>query len=45
MSLTESVAASWTSLRDAKASRVADLGSIARGKRIDRRNIVEALQT
>src|SRR6202795_4230861 len=45
MSLSESVAASWTSLRDAKASRVADLGSIARGKLIDPRDIVEALQT
>jgi malonate decarboxylase alpha subunit len=47
MSLSESVAGvrSWTSLRDAKASRVADLGSIARGKLIDPRDIVEALQT
>jgi malonate decarboxylase alpha subunit len=47
MSLSESAAGvrSWTSLRDAKASRVADLGSIARGKLIDPRDIVEALQT
>ena len=47
MSLSESVAGvrSWTSLRDAKASRVAGLGSIARGKLIDPRDIVEALQT
>ena len=47
MSLSESVAGvrSWTSLRDAKARRVADLGSIARGKLIDPRDIVEALQT
>jgi malonate decarboxylase alpha subunit len=47
MSLSESAAGvrSWTSLRDAKASRVAGLGSIARGKLIDPRDIVEALQT
>jgi malonate decarboxylase alpha subunit len=47
MSLRESAAGvrSWTGLRDAKASRVADLGSIARGKLIDRQDIVEALQT
>jgi malonate decarboxylase alpha subunit len=45
--LSESAAGvrSWTSLRDAKASRVAGLGSIARGKLIDPRDIVEALQT
>ncbi|HMI74805.1 MAG TPA: malonate decarboxylase subunit alpha [Steroidobacteraceae bacterium] len=45
--MSESVAGvrSWTSLRDAKASRVAGLGSIARGKLIDPRDIVEALQT
>jgi malonate decarboxylase alpha subunit len=35
---------SWTSLRDSKASRVADLGSIANGKLINQRAIVEALQ-
>jgi malonate decarboxylase alpha subunit len=47
MSSSESAAGvrSWTSLRDAKASRVADLGSSARGKLIDTRDIVEALQT
>ena len=47
MSLSESVAGvrSWTSLRDAKARRLADLGSIARGKLIDPLDIVEALQT
>jgi malonate decarboxylase alpha subunit len=47
MSLSESVAGvrSWTSLRDAKSSRVADLGSMARGKLIDPRDIVTALQT
>jgi malonate decarboxylase alpha subunit len=46
MSLSESAAGvrSWTTLRDAKASRVAGLGSIARGKLIDPREIVEALQ-
>jgi malonate decarboxylase alpha subunit len=46
MSLSESAAGarSWTSLRDAKASRLAGLGSIARGKLIDPQNIVEALQ-
>src|SRR6202451_2624702 len=36
---------SWTSLRDSKASRIADLGSLANGKLIERRDIVEALQT
>src|ERR1700677_1421309 len=36
---------SWTSLRDAKVSRMADLGSIASGKLINQRDIVEALQT
>src|ERR1700727_3116175 len=36
---------SWTSLRDSKASRIADLGSLAKGKLIDRRDIVEALQS
>jgi malonate decarboxylase alpha subunit len=47
MSLSESVAGarSWTGLRDAKAGRLADLGSIARGKLIDPQDIVEALQT
>lgn len=46
MSLSESAAGvrSWTSLRDAKASRVAGLGSMARGKLIDPGDIVEALQ-
>jgi malonate decarboxylase alpha subunit len=47
MSLSESAGGvrSWTDLRDAKASRVADLGPIARGKLIDPQDIVEALQT
>jgi malonate decarboxylase alpha subunit len=47
MSLSESVAGprSWTGLRDAKAGRLAELGSIARGKLIDPQDIVEALQT
>src|SRR6202041_2572703 len=36
---------SWTSLRDSKGSRIADLGSLANGKLIERRDIVEALQT
>jgi malonate decarboxylase alpha subunit len=47
MSLSESVAGprSWTGLRDAKAGRLAELGSIARGKLIDPQDIVDALQT
>src|ERR1700723_4421548 len=36
---------SWTSLRDSKGSRIADLGSLANGKLINQRDIVEALQT
>src|SRR6202789_463030 len=36
---------SWTSLRDSKAARMRDLGSIANGKLINQRDIVEALQT
>src|ERR1700735_439834 len=36
---------SWTSLRDSKAARIADLGSIADRKLINQRDIVEALQT
>jgi malonate decarboxylase alpha subunit len=36
---------SWTSLRDSKASRIADLGSLASGKLINQRDIVEALQS
>src|SRR6204780_472036 len=36
---------SWTSLRDSKAARIADLGSMADGKLINQRDIVEALQT
>ena len=36
---------SWTSLRESKASRIADLGSLASGKLINQRDIVEALQT
>jgi malonate decarboxylase alpha subunit len=36
---------SWTSLRDSKAARLADLGSMADGKLINQRDIVEALQT
>ena len=36
---------SWTSLRDSKAARIADLGSKATGKLINQRDIVEALQT
>src|ERR1700674_2875343 len=35
---------SWPSLRDSKASRMADLGSLASGKLIKQRGIVEALQ-
>jgi malonate decarboxylase alpha subunit len=38
-------ARSWTNLRDSKASRMADLGSLASGKLINQRDIVEALQT
>ena len=45
MSNATSGARSWTNLRDSKASRVADLGSLASGKLIDQRNMVEALQT
>src|SRR5580692_4934388 len=36
---------SWTSLRDSKASRLADLGSKPIGKLINQRDIVEALET
>ena len=38
-------ARSWTDLRDSKAARMADLGSLASGKLINQRDIVEALQT
>jgi malonate decarboxylase alpha subunit len=38
-------ARSWTNLRDSKAARMADLGSLASGKLINQRDIVEALQT
>ena len=38
-------ARSWTNLRDSKARRMADLGSLASGKLINQRDIVEALQT
>src|ERR1700722_10585359 len=38
-------ARSWTNLRDSKARRIADLGSLATGKLINQRDIVEALQT
>ena len=45
MSNAAAAARSWTNLRDSKASRMADLGSLASGKLINQRDIVEALQT
>src|ERR1700678_2777175 len=35
---------SWTSLRDSKASRIADLGSLANGKLLDPNSIVRVLE-
>jgi malonate decarboxylase alpha subunit len=45
MSKAAAGARSWTNLRDSKARRMADLGSLASGKLINQRDMVEALQT